>query len=116
MVHQSRHISYLWPSIHYPVWTDCPDHSSRPDWSSDQPVGRCGPAERPGDLLRDLAVQPDVHRALRCQTGTCEQHTQCLFLRPDTVQTSHTHLSVTGLDLLQTHGPGELLPAQDGQV
>lgn len=46
------------------AFKDCPNHSPRSDWSSDQPVDCCGPAERPGDLFRDLTSQSHVHCAL----------------------------------------------------
>lgn len=46
------------------VFTDCPNHSSRSDRSSHQPVSSRGPAERPGDLFCDLIGKPNIHCAL----------------------------------------------------
>ena len=51
-------------SLHLLVLTDCPNHSSGSDWTSDQPVSRCGPAEWPGDLFCDFTGKSDVHCAL----------------------------------------------------
>lgn len=53
------------------VFTDCPNHSSRSDWTSDQPVISCGWAEQPGDFFCDFNSQSNVHCALWHQT--CER-------------------------------------------